>query len=276
MPGVILVMIDGLGYEEMTAAAGMLEHLVEQNQAAKYRVQGALPSMSRPLYETVLTGLPAARHGIATNAYTRPSRHENLFSLTRQQGLENAAAAYAWVSELYNGNGPYDPLRHRYQLESEGDIRHGIFYHLDPFPDEILFQDGEYLRQKYHPAFLFLHPMGCDYYGHLFHKGSPEYRGAAAGCCDTVAYLMESWRNDGYDVVVTADHGMDELGSHAGNTPVQREVGLYIVSGKVAPGHHTDTPIRQTQVAPLCCALLGITRGAEMEKPEQIRGLSYE
>ncbi len=265
MSKVILVLIDGLGFEESTAAAGLLEHLVEYRQAAKYRIQGELPSVSRPMYETVMTGLPVSEHGIVSNNYVRSSECENLFSLTRKAGRVTAAAAYSWMSELYqHKGGPYDPLLDRYQFDSDGDIQHGIFYHADEYPDAYLYFDGDYLRRTYHPDFLLFHPMGCDHAGHLFCKGSREYRGAAVGSYDAIASLLPSWRKDGYDVVVTADHGMDQFGSHTGNTPLQREVALYIVSDQVEKGDFTDRATSQLQVAPLCCSLLGLAPGSRM------------
>ena len=272
MSKVILVLIDGLGFEESTATAGVLEHLVEYRQAAKYRIQGEMPPVSRPMYETVMTGLPVSEHGVFTNNCVRPSECENLFSLTRKAGRVTAAAAYSWMSELYqHKDGPYDPLLGRYQLDSDGDIQYGIFYHADEYPDAYLYFDGDYLRRTYHPDFLLFHPMGCDYAGHRFGKGSREYRGAAVGTYDAIASLLPAWRRDGYDVVVTADHGMDELGVHAGNTPAQREIALYIVSDQVEKGDFTEQPISQLQVAPLCCFLLGLNPGARM-RPLNLKG----
>ncbi len=264
MSKVILVLIDGLGYEEAKAAAGYLEHLAEWELAAKYRVEGELPSLSRPMYETLLTGLPASEHGIATNLFTRPSRCENLFSLVKNTGLTGAAAAYHWISELYQRGVPREPRLERYQFDSPGLIRHGIFYAADNYPDLCLYNDADYLRRTYHPDFLLVHPSGCDYHGHLYGRGSREYRTAAAGSFDRLSALLSVWQEDGYDVVVTADHGMDELGVHAGNLPEQREVPLYILSKKVECGDFTDSMVSPLQTAPLCCALLGISPAAGM------------
>ena len=268
----IVILIDGLGFEDMKSSAGYLEHLVEWRVAAKYRVRGELPAMSRPMYETILTGLPVIEHGIVTNGYKRPSNCPNLFSLSKDAGKVNAAAAYSWISELYSSNGPYDPLAHRYQLESNGHIQHGIYYHVDDYPDAYLYYDGDYLRRTYTPDLLFLHPMNCDHMGHIYGSKSKEYRAAAINSADIISSLMEGWRTDGYDVIVTADHGMDELGEHGGNTEVQRDVALYIISDQVEPGDFTGEHISQLQVAPLCCTLMGVKPGPRMQMPNQIRG----
>lgn len=69
----ILVLLDGCGYDVATKYAGVLEQLVEKGRCAKYRLRGELPSMSRPMYETVMTGLDATTHGIITNDFTNPA-----------------------------------------------------------------------------------------------------------------------------------------------------------------------------------------------------------
>lgn len=94
MSKVILVMIDALGFESAWDRCGYLGHLVEIKKGAAYRVRGELPAQSRPMYETVLTGLPASVHGICTNAYTGASTSSNLFSIAKAHKKTTAAAAY--------------------------------------------------------------------------------------------------------------------------------------------------------------------------------------
>lgn len=62
----------------------------------------ALPSLSRPLYECILTGATPVESGITHNGVSRLSRQESIFHLARAGGKRTAAAAYHWVSELYN------------------------------------------------------------------------------------------------------------------------------------------------------------------------------
>ena len=67
MNKVILVLSDGLRYDAAVAGMGFLGHLVEVKLAGRYKVIGELPSISRPIYETIHTGLPASLHGIISN-----------------------------------------------------------------------------------------------------------------------------------------------------------------------------------------------------------------
>lgn len=264
MKKVILVMIDAQGFETAVQRAGFLEHLCEVGLAAKYRVACGLPSSSRPMYETILTGLPVSEHGIYSNQTVRRSTSENLFALTRRHGRTNAAAAYGWVSELYTDHAPFDVFRDRMQLDGSGDIDHGIFYIEDTYPDSHLYADGEMLRQMYHPDFLLIHPMNVDDMGHRHTAASREYGHASEVSFDQIAILFDRWREDGYDLLVTGDHGMDLLGMHGGNEPIQREVPLYIVSDAAEPGDYTDHAISNLNIAPFICDLLEIPRGEHM------------
>ena len=267
---VILVMIDAQGFDVAQQRAGFFEHLTEAGIAARYRVECGLPSSSRPMYETILTGLPVSVHGIYSNQTTRHSRCENLFSLTRKQGLTNAAAAYGWISELYTDHTPFDLYQDRWQLEGSGSIDHGIFYIEDNYPDSHLYADAEALRRMYHPDFLLVHPMNVDDQGHKHTSASQEYGHASEVSFDQLAILYDRWREDGYDILITGDHGMDTLGMHGGNEPIQRMVPLYIISDAVEPGDYAYEAISNLNIAPLVCRLLGIAPAEGMWKDLEI------
>ena len=261
---VILVMIDAQGFDTAVQRAGFFEHLAEAGLAAKYRVQCGLPSSSRPMYETILTGQPVHAHGIYSNQIVRRSRCENLFSLTRAHGRSNAAAAYDWIAELYTDRAPFDLFRDRMCLQGSGDIDHGIFYCEDTYPDSHLYADAEMLRQMYQPDFMLVHPMNVDDQGHKFTAASREYGHASEISFDQLAVLFDRWRADAYDILITGDHGMDTLGMHGGNEAIQREVPLYIVSDRVVPSDFSDHCISNLNIAPLICDLLCIPRGKAM------------
>ena len=253
----IFVLLDACRYDAATAYAGYLEHLVAQGKGARYKVKGEVPSMSRPMYETLMTGLVPAQHGIATNQTVRRSSRPNVFSLCRAAGGCTGAAAYHWYSDLY-ANSPFDHTTDRYQLSGNGDIEHGIYYFEDHYPDTHLFMDGDHLRRTYAPDFLLIHSMNIDDQGHRHGGDSMEYAGAVMYATELIALFLDEWLRDGYQVVVSADHGMDHFGLHAGTTEAQRMVPLYIFSPLCAGGVYADREISQLNVAPLLCRLLGI------------------
>jgi len=83
MSKVILILSDALRYDVAKANMGFLGHLVEMELASLYKVPGELPSMSRPMYETVHTGLPSSEHGIVANSIRRLSNKPNIFPSDR-------------------------------------------------------------------------------------------------------------------------------------------------------------------------------------------------
>lgn len=273
MGKVIFVLVDALGLDVATKHCGFLEHMAEAGQAAKYRLVGELPSLSRPMYETLLTGLPVWKHGTTANEVCRRSRAENLFSMTRKAGLVNACAGYGWLLEMYGDRPlPFLVNRDRYCLDGSGDIMHGIFYNSDEYPDSHLYSDGDFLRRQYRPDFLMIHPMGVDDMGHRFGALSKEYAMQAAYSCVQIATRWEEWQQDGYQVVVTGDHGMDHLGLHEGNERIQRETPLYILSDQVQGGDFSGSePVSSLDVAPLLCRLLGIAPADGMQEHGVIR-----
>lgn len=263
----IFVLLDACRYDLGTIYLSAPEHWIDCGAGAKYRVMGELPSLSRPMYETLMTGLLMSRHGITSNAINRPSVCENVFSQARAGGLKTGAAAYYWMSELYN-HAPFDKRRDRIQEKTweNGGIDYGMFYWDDGYPDSHLFADGEWIRTAYEPDFMMYHSMAIDEMGHLHGCGSREYAAAITCANEVLADLLPYWFEDGYDVVITADHGMNELGIHGGKDRGQREVPLYIFSKKVQKGRYEDGDIPQTNIAPLLLRMLGLPAGKEMKR----------
>lgn len=259
----ILVLLDACQYEAGTRNLGYLEHLIDYGKGAKYKVRGELPSLSRPMYATLLTGVPVYMHGIAANETVRTLECENVFSMCKENGGTTAAAAYLWVSELYN-YAPFRPDRDRIQIHTGGMIDTGIYYWEDEYPDSHLFADGEYLRKQYDPHFILYHSMGIDNQGHLKGAGSREYEEAIIKADNILSLLMEGWMKEGYQIVVTADHGMNTLGLHGGIDAEQRDTPLYIFSDAVKAGRFEDDYISELNVAPLLCHLLDIPASKEM------------
>ncbi|MZI93122.1 alkaline phosphatase family protein [Vibrio sp. CAIM 722] len=256
---VILVILDGLNYHVAHDCMGYLQGLIEQKRAALYQLQSELPSLSRPLYECLLTGVTPTQSGIVSNNVIRLSHYDSIFSLAKQQNRVTAAAAYHWVSELYN-RAPYDAVRDRVTHDESLNIQHGCFYHWDHYPDEALILDGDYLRRQYQPDFLLFHPMNIDDMGHKFGLDSSEYRNTARHIDVILSHFIDNWLEDGYQILITSDHGMNNDKSHGGILECERAVPLFVI-GEQFSQH--DAPIKQTEICGLVCQLLGL----EHEKP---------
>lgn len=262
MNKLIFVMIDGLNYETAISAMGYMEHLVEKNCSAEYKVKAELPTLSRPLYETILTGVPCYFNGIGNNNIVRLSHEKSIFHLAKENNLKTAAAAYYWISELYN-KAPFDYIEDREQENEIAAIQYGKFYFDDSYPDSHLFLDGHVLLKKYSPDFLFIHPMGADYVGHTFGSGSKDYRAKTIEIDNILASLIPKWEKMNYDVIISCDHGMDEMGLHCGVEDKERYVPLWIISPRVKKGKF-DITVSQLSIASIMCNLMGIQISEKM------------
>ncbi len=237
---------------------GYLEGLCAAGGAQRRTLRTALPSLSRPLYETVHTGVAPHDHGITSNNTSRLSNQPHVFGVVREHGGTTAAAAYSWISELYN-QAPYDPVHHREVDDGDQAIQHGRFYSCDDYPDAELFHDAELLLHRYRPDYALIHPSGSAHAGHAHGGDSVQYRRAAAGIDGILARSVPAWRAAGYEVVITADHGMDDEGWHGGTTDAVTLIPFYY-AGSEPLAIDADKVGDQRAVAPTVLNLMGLPR----------------
>jgi predicted AlkP superfamily pyrophosphatase or phosphodiesterase len=251
---VILVLLDGLNFEVASHALGHLYAYRNAGRAQLYKLQCELPALSRPLYECIMTGVAPIDSGVVHNDVVRLSKERSIFHYARDAGLTTAAAAYHWMSELYN-RAPFVAARDRHTSDTALPIQHGHFYYADHYPDSHLFADAESLRLKHAPDFLLVHPMNIDDAGHGYGLDSPQYRNAARRADVILADYLQGWLDAGYQVLVTADHGMNNDRSHNGLLAEEREVPL-LVLGEAFSLDANARP-RQLELCGTICALLG-------------------
>ncbi|MGD0750383.1 MAG: alkaline phosphatase family protein [Anaerolineales bacterium] len=266
MNKVILVLSDGLRYDTAVAGMGYLGHLVEAKLASLYKVTGELPSLSRPMYETIHTGLPVNEHGIVSNLMVRASTAPNVFRSAQAVGRTTAAAAYYWFSELYNRS-PFDPIQDREVDDKSLLIQHGRFYTQDEYPDIELFATAGMLVRRFKPDYLLVHPMGMDNAGETYGADSSEYRNHATRQDKWLAMVLTEWMEGGYNILVTGDHGINADGWHGGTTPEVREVPLYFIRPGIVGLGDTRQTVSQLQVAPTILKML------ELEIPKTMKAM---
>nr|WP_298144015.1 alkaline phosphatase family protein [uncultured Pseudomonas sp.] len=252
---VILVILDGLNYHVARHALGHLQAYCGAERAGLYKLECELPSLSRPLYECILTGVAPIDSGVVHNQVVRLSNQRSIFHYARDAGLGTAAAAYHWISELYN-RAPFVAARDRHTFDPELPIQHGHFYYADHYPDSHLFADAESLRLRHSPNFLLVHPMNIDDAGHKHGLDSAQYRNSARGADVLLADYLQGWLDAGYQVLVTADHGMNNDRSHNGLLQEEREVPLFVLGSAFSLS--SDAQPKQTELCGTICELLGV------------------
>ena len=252
---VILVILDGLAYGVAEHALGHLQAYVQAGRAALYPVTCELPALSRPLYECILSGVPPIDSGIVHNGIARLSTQRSMFHLARDAGRSTAAAAYHWVSELYNRT-PFVPARDRHTDAPGLPIQHGHFYYVDHYPDSHLFADAESLRLRHSPDLLLAHSMNIDDAGHRHGLDSSQYRNATRAVDGVISDYLQGWLAAGYQVLITADHGMNTDRSHNGLLAEERQVPLFTLGDAFSLSPNAAP--RQTELCGLVCDLLGV------------------
>lgn len=245
----ILVVVDGLRWDTALAYMPHLNGLVLSGKAARGQLQAGLPTLSRPCYETICTGISSEHHGITDNMVQRPSRFLSIFHCARTAGLTTGAAAYHWFNDLYDRA-----------------IEHTDFYDSDDYPDADLFAAADRIEQIARPDLLLVHPMGVDTAGHRYGGESRQYRQAAAQIDRLLSPRVRRWLEDpGVTVLITSDHGMGADGTHGGDAPELTAVPFYAAGAQVRPGIVHAT-YHQTDIAPTVCRLLGVPPSPVMKR----------
>ncbi|MCJ8169865.1 alkaline phosphatase family protein [Atopomonas sediminilitoris] len=269
---VILIILDGLAWPVAQQTLGYVQGLCAAGLASSHRLQCELPSLSRPLYECILTGSTPIQSGVTHNRVQRLSNQTSLFHLAQSAGLRTAAAAYHWISELYN-RAPFEAKRDRLTIDNQLPIQYGLFYQRDDYPDDHVFLDAEQLVRRYQPDLLVVHPMNIDDAGHQHGLNSAAYRNSARQADSLLADFVPDWLAAGYQIVLTSDHGMNDDGSHGGTLTEERDVPLYLIGS--AFNHASQSTPQQTELCGLCADLLAISHD-KPRCPELLAGTVAE
>ena len=190
----------------------------------------------------------------------------NVFQSAKDAGRVTAAAAYYWVSELYN-RAPYNRIDDREVDDDLLPIQHGRFYTEDEYPDVELFASAALLVRRFSPDYLLLHPMGMDYHGETYGSDSKEYRNHAIHQDARLAPLIQEWLESNYTILFTGDHSINKDGAHGGTTYEQREVPLFIIQPHMEGQGDTGEVVSHLQIAPTILSLLGVAIPSTMKHP---------
>ncbi len=249
----ILVILDGLNYGTAIQTMGHLQAYCRRGLGRLYQVQSELPALSRPLYECLLTGVAPIDSGVVNNRVTRLSYNQSIFHYARAAGLTTAAAAYYWISELYNRT-PFNPMLDRHVHEPHLPIQHAHFYYADNYPDSHLFADGDSLRHHHQPDFILFHSMNIDDIGHQYGQDSKQYRDAVRCADNIISDYLANWLREGYQVIITADHGMNDDGNHCADSETEARVPFYVFGETFSLA---ETALSQTEICGTICQILG-------------------
>lgn len=260
----LLIILDGVPYRNWRRLFGNLEGWVDHGEARVWRHRAVLPSISATCYASIHTGVPPQVHGCTGNGNVFRLSEPDVFSETRKAGGTTGAVAHSFWSQFFNRH-PFDYVRDIEYDEPESDtINHGRFHTMTGYgadnqmtPSDVdLFGTLTNLCLRFGLNYGMLHTCTLDSMGHRFFHESQEMDHACFVMDEMLAPFIPRWRQMGYEVIVTADHGQDERGHHGGRGELQQDAALYYFGD--ADGPSEDTVIDQVQLAPTILSRLGV------------------
>jgi predicted AlkP superfamily pyrophosphatase or phosphodiesterase len=273
MKKLLLIILDGVPYRNWVRVFGNLEGWVKSGDAQRFKMSSVLPSTSASCYASIHTGVSPQVHGVTGNDTIFRLSQPDVFSQARKSDLLTGAVTHSFWSEFFN-RAPFDPLRDiEYDEPDSQSINHGRFHTMAGYghnnqmtpSDADLFATLSILCQRFGLDYGILHTCTLDSMGHRFYHDSPEMDHACFMMDYMLAPWIIKWRDMGYQVIVTADHGQDERGHHGGHDPLQQEFALYYFGD--AQAVEGDTSLDQLQLAPTILSLLGATIPDTMKAP---------
>lgn len=253
---VILVMVDGLRLDESRGPGFDAVRAAGIDGAAGSHY----PTVSRPNYITLLTGVPPLASGIRANRVRRPIRLDSMMARAKAVGLRVVNAgdigniAPLFVSPEVETSVPDHP--------QTGDLVTPAAGYTWPFDevrkvDTLAALDAPLAAALAKPSDLVIVMTGdVDRAGHAYGVGA-EYRDAAARTGAMIGRLLAQLDLTRDTLIITADHGHVDRGGHGGPEEEAMAVPLLIAGAGVVPGAHAPAA-RLVDVAPTITALLGI------------------
>jgi len=264
MNKLLLIILDGVPYDNWRRLFGNLEGWVQAGEALVWRMRSVLPSISATCYASIHTGISPQVHHVYGNEFVRRLDVPDVFSEVTGAGGLTGAVAHSFWSEFFNRH-PFDFVNDiEYDEPGESPISHGRFHTMTGYghnnqmtPSDVdLFATLTMLCEKKGIDYGMLHTCTLDSMGHRFgHDNTPM-----DNACEAVDVMLQPflkrWRDAGYEVIVTADHGQSIRGHHGGTGSDQQDFALYYFGP--AKGPAPDTLLDQLQLAPTILKRMGV------------------
>ena len=236
---VVVALVDGLGEDAFDArlAEGALPR-----PPWRAALDSGVPSLSRPVYHALLTGVPQWASGIRENNYAR-GRADSVANRVRAAGGKVAwmLETVPWFFELFG---------------AESDT----FVQGPKVRDTATFEEVWAAR----PDFLVLHLTGVDTAGHAFGAASEEYLRASRDALATVRTLRALAEESRHATwFVGADHGHMPAGGHGGAEAEVRRIAWIALDDEMAAEDPLEERADVTSLAPTFARALGVPSPTE-------------
>lgn len=246
---VILMLIDGMGWEGFNACTHPFAQELKQLGWYNPRSKVVLPSQTLPCHMSLFHSVEPERHGITTNTYTPMARPlPGLFEQLKA-AKKTTAMFYGW-----------EQLR---DVARPGTLSYAEFLHYALYPDsdQRLTEAAIARIRESQPDFVFLYLASTDDRGHKFGWMTEAYRKCVYDAIGSVEQVIRAFSQE-YTILVTADHGGHDR-SHGTDDPRDLYVPVFLIGEDFAPNTQFESNI--LDIAPTIAAIMGIEPAEEWE-----------
>ncbi len=232
---VVLVLIDGLRLDT-SYGRPFLDHLREIGIDGQARSH--FPSLSRPNYVSIVTGVEPRWSGVRGNDYDWQVHLDSVMARARAAGMRvaYAAAESKGLPQMF----PED-LDEGGLSPWPGGVERTVAHALSPGGDDL----------------LLVWMSDVDNAGHKYGAASPAYRTAARHVDEKLGAMFGQLDLTKDTIVVVADHGHIDGGGHGGVEPEVMQVPLVLAGAGVKRGAIIEDA-RLVDVSPTIATLLGL------------------
>lgn len=230
----VVVVVDGLGYREALHMRSLAQ-LAAVGQCRKTYVGN--PSMSRPVYAVISTGLEQDRTGVRNNDDMAPLAAQSIWDLARQASLSvSAVSELPWWQQLFP---------------------RGFSTYLMPE------RSADYFRLAPPADLMLIHPIYLDETGHSFGAASAQYKDDVVRADRELSGLLATLDLTQDLILVTADHGHSLRGGHGGPQDRVANV-LTCYAGRGVKRLGRAESMRTTSIGPSLALLLRLPFPAQL------------
>jgi len=260
---VVMIVIDGLGIDE--SHLPFLDEL--RARGASTVAEVPYPTISRPNYVTLLTGVPPADSGVRANRVPFPVGLDTVMDRVRAAQLRVASASdfgvmpnlFARGSKTLSIGWLESPAAHGTRITAPPGITWPVdeairTRSLEDLAPVIAALGSDDAAAGF--AFVPVLVLDVDRAGHA-HGIGPEYRAAATAVDNMLRTAFGHLDLTRTTVIVVADHGHVAPGGHGGPEREVAHVPLILAGKGILPGAKAHGA-RSIDVAPTIAALLGV------------------
>ena len=231
--GFVLIVLDGIGEDYFLDEKLMPEINEYRKNAATVKIRTGPLTLSATCISEMMTGVPNAPiNGLRNFNLGHPGNSDPWLLAANDPRYSVAMVGSYVMGNLYQD---FSNVNFVNTFKGHSDYYKGDY--------ETLIVASEWLNDSKHNV-LAIHFSGPDKVGHTWGADSPEYDEKLTHVDQQVSQLL-NLIPDEWSVVITADHGMTEMGTHGSSEDITRDVAAIISGPQIIPksesiGHQRD------------------------------------